>query len=75
MMVPLLSTGIVGYANGAKMIGPGHGSFIQTNFGLEDMLWIIYHASAGENCNRLPFVDFVDFVGWDGWPVVDFLPH
>lgn len=68
MPVPLLSTGMTGYANGAKIVGPGHGTFVQ----VKDQLWVIYHASAGENCNRMPFIDSLIFGGSDGWPVVDF---
>lgn len=70
MGVPLLSTGLVGFAKGQKMVGPGHGSFVQTP--KDGKLWVVYHASPGENCNREPFIDLVVFGGSEGWPMIDF---
>lgn len=81
--VPLLSTGMVGYAVNppdtgeaqeqagvAKLVGPGHGSFVQD---LITKDWfVVYHASRGENCDRYAFVDRLAF-GNDGWPRVNFV--
>lgn len=106
--VPLLSTGMVGYAYGppdsgsdgstvvaeqpqqqplrqggsyvddrdeevtsgiAKLIGPGHASFVQD---LGSKQWFaVYHASRGANCNRFAFVDEMVF-GSDDWPRIAF---
>lgn len=67
MGVPLLSTGLVGTAGGAKLVGPGHASFA-----VADQQWYaVWHASLGENCNRYAFVSSLKF-GADGWPYVNF---
>ena len=106
--VPLLSTGMVGYAYAptdsgndgrmsvvehhrqqplrqgrsyvkgggeevasgiAKLIGPGHASFVQD---LGSKRWFaVYHASRGANCNRFAFVDEMVF-GSDDWPRIAF---
>lgn len=69
MGVPLLSTGLVGNAQGAKLIGPGHASFA---FNAADQQWYaVWHASMGENCNRYAFVSNLVF-GTDGWPYANF---
>ncbi len=80
--VPLLSTGMVGYAYASpdssndggslvveKLIGPGHASFVQD---LGSKRWFaVYHASRGANCNRFAFVDEMVF-GSDDWPRIAF---
>ena len=81
--VPLLSTGMVGYAitsvDGgegeeqigiAKLVGPGHGSFVQDQTTTD--WFVVYHASRGENCGRYSFIDRLAF-GSDGWPRVNFV--
>lgn len=65
---PLLSTGSVGYANGQKLVGPGHASYVTD--AATGNLYAIYHASIGENCNRYPFVARVEF-GVDNWPYIE----
>ncbi len=68
MGVPLLSTGSVGYANGKKLIGPGHAAYVKDHISGE--LFAVYHASIGENCNRYPFIARVVF-GSDNWPYIE----
>ncbi|CAM9838230.1 unnamed protein product [Ectocarpus fasciculatus] len=70
--VPLLATGVVGNAasNGAKLVGPGHAS-VAEDHSSKGTYWVVYHASAGENCDRYPFVDKLKFTD-DGWPFVAF---
>jgi beta-xylosidase len=56
-------------ASAAKLIGPGHASFVQD---MTSKQWFaVYHASRGENCNRYSFIDRLDF-GDDGWPRMNF---
>lgn len=68
LLVPFLSTGIVGNSQNSKIIGPGHASFIQD----KDQRWYsIFHGSLDYSCNRLPFgVEFT--FGSSGWPVAIF---
>jgi len=70
MPVPLLTTGIVGVAaqNGAKIVGPGHASFLTDNNG---EWFVVWHASMGDNCKRYAFVSRMVF-GAGGWPWIDF---
>jgi beta-xylosidase len=72
MKVPLLSNGIVGWAQSGgtwgKVVGPGHAALLQTG---ADAWRIVWHASVGENCVRYPFINRLTF-GTDGWPLVDF---
>lgn len=69
--VPILSTGIVGNApGGGKLVGPGHAS-IAIDRTSDDVYWMVYHASVGENCDRYPFIDQLKFTGGK-WPYVEF---
>lgn len=68
--VPILSTGIVGTANGIKLIGPGHASIVENYLSSDDWT-ILYHASIGNNCQRYVFINSLKF-GSDGWPFVNF---
>ena len=54
----------------AKMVGPGHASFVQDP--ATRQWFAVYHASPGNNCNRHAFVDRLRF-GDDGWPRIDFV--
>eukprot|EP00966_Prymnesium_polylepis_P259053 5983395-Prymnesium_polylepis.1 len=72
LAVPLLSTGIVGYSGGLKQTGPGHASFVRHPTSGE--YFAVYHASPGDNCNRLAFVEALRFSGASGWPYIDFAP-
>lgn len=69
MGVPLLSTGMVGYNNGQKLIGPGHASFL---FDKSSNLFAVWHASvaSGNNCVRYPYISNIRF-GNDKWPYAD----
>jgi len=67
--VPLLSTDIVGVGTtGAKLVGPGHASFVQDQ---EGQWFSVFHASEGVNCNRRPYVEKLRWSD-DDWPVVVF---
>jgi hypothetical protein len=68
MLVPVLSTGLVGVASsGVPLVGPGHASVLSTPQGSLRMVW---HASIGENCDRYAFVSDLS-IGNDAWPYVD----
>lgn len=76
--VPLLSTGIVGRVAGAKLIGPGHASFLQekqeqrTAAAAAATQWFsVWHASLGSNCVRYPFITRLQ-LGSAGWPYIEF---
>ncbi|KAL5477939.1 hypothetical protein EMCRGX_G024802 [Ephydatia muelleri] len=73
MGIPLLSTGLVGTADGAKLVGPGHASFVLNATAQQwyAVWYAVWHASMGENCNRYAFVSNLEF-GADGWPYVNF---
>jgi beta-xylosidase len=71
MLIPLLSTGIVGTANGQKLLGPGHASYVQdSGSGQWNSVW---HASTGSDsaCVRYPYDSNVRFTN-NGWPYADF---
>jgi hypothetical protein len=70
MMVPLLSTGIVGYNDGKKLQGPGHGALVSVPpNSAEQRHFIIYHAHpAGPKCLRSAYIMEFHFV--NGWPAV-----
>lgn len=70
MLIPLLSTGIVGNANGQKLLGPGHASFVQDSRGSWNAIW---HASTKPDsaCSRFPFVSSLKWTS-TGWPYADF---
>jgi beta-xylosidase len=71
MLIPLLTTGIVGNANGQKLLGPGHASFLQD---VSSKVWnSVWHASTGSDssCVRYPYVSNLRFSS-TGWPYSDF---
>jgi hypothetical protein len=70
MLIPFLSTGIVGKSNNQKLLGPGHASFVQDLNGNWNSVW---HASTGADsaCQRYPFVSSFKFTS-NGWPYADF---
>jgi len=71
MLVPLLTTGIVGNSNGQKLLGPGHASYVQdAKSGVWNSVW---HASTGSDsaCVRYPYDSIVRFSN-NGWPYSDF---
>jgi len=53
---------------GAKLVGPGHASFVQDQ---EGQWFSVFHASEGVNCNRRPYVEKLLWSD-DDWPVVVF---
>merc|ERR1711966_242511 len=63
MAVPLLSTGMVGYSDGEKQVGPGHASYVKAG----DKYFAVYHASKGHNCNRFAFIEEMKFDSQSGW--------
>ncbi|KAJ3437496.1 endo-arabinase [Anaeramoeba flamelloides] len=68
MGVPLLSTGMVGYVNQQKIIGPGHGAFVYDE---KSSQWFsVWHGSfaSGSSCVRYPFITKLDFSSSDAWP-------
>lgn len=67
LLVPFLSTGIVGNSQNHKIIGPGHASFIQD----QGTWYSIFHGSLDYTCNRLPFGVEFSF-GYSGWPIANF---
>jgi len=70
MMVPLLSTGIVGFdVQGRKLIGPGHACFVWDD--ATQTLVTVFAASPTAQCSRHAYSAVVRF-GADDWPYVDF---
>ena len=54
----------------AQLVGPGHASILKAESQESENWKIAYHASVGETCNRVTFVDRLVW-GSDGWPFVD----
>lgn len=70
MLIPLLSTGIVGNVNNQKLLGPGHSSYLQD---IRTQDWFtVFHASTGADaqCVRYPFITRITFA--NGWPHAEF---
>ena len=70
LSVPLLSTPLVGSEGDAKIIGPGHASFVRDR---RNGAWFaVFHGSKGHNCARFAFVAEMRFADGPDWPYIAF---
>jgi hypothetical protein len=69
MMVPLLSAGMLGYTDGSKLQGPGHGSLVTSP--TTGQFYLVFHAhQQAKQCVRHAYI--VEFQFVNGWPVMVF---